>query len=303
VTGLLATITRTGIATAQDGGRPGFTDVGVPVAGAWHRARYERACALLCGVVDGSTPTIEVLAGEMDLRAATDLVLVVTGPAQVSIDGRRTAVGAVVRVPAGAGVTVIPDGVGPVYVAVSGWRPDRTLASCSVDTFSHLGGAAFTVGDPLLGDAAELPEDRVGWFHRPVRPPSGPLRIVVTDVDRAETFLARPWVVRRMARSGVRLRSTGWLAPTESVDSFPVVPGAIQLTPDAEAIVLGPDGALTGGYPVVGVVASVDLDRISTLSAGAEITFVAIEATAAVKSWATAENERSRSLAHPSMLA
>ena len=40
-----------------------------------------------------------------------------------------------------------------------------------------------------------------------------------------------------------------------------------------EAIVLGPDGGLTGGYPVVGVVASVDLDRVSALAAGAGVSF------------------------------
>ena len=57
------------------------------------------------------------------------------------------------------------------------------------------------------------------------------------------------------------------------VASAPMVVGAIQLTPSGEAIILGPDGGLTGGYPVVGVVATVDLDRVCLLRPGDRVRF------------------------------
>jgi allophanate hydrolase subunit 2 len=302
MTALLATVGRVGVATLQDGGRSGYSEVGVPVAGAWHRGRYNRACALLTGNADATVPSIELLAGELTLRTSLPLVMVVAGPALMRVDADRSATGTVVRVTADVSVTVTHQGPGPVYVTVSGWQAERTLGSCSVDTFSHLGGSALAVGDELRGDASPFPADRVGWFQRPERAPSGPVRVVLTDADHATGFLTRTWVVERMARSGVRLRSPSWRGPTESVESFPVVPGAIQLTPEGEAIVLGPDGGLTGGYPVVAVVASVDLDRISCLVPGAGISFSGIDPGTAHRAWAEGANLRAGGLAHPAML-
>jgi allophanate hydrolase subunit 2 len=298
----LADITRVGVATAQDGGRLGYTSVGVPVAGAWHRLRYERAVQLLTGTRDGTVPAIEILAGALSLRARAELVVAVSGPARVDVDGRASASGTALLVGAGHELVVTPIGDGPCYVTVSGWRPSRTLGSCAVDTFSRLGGAPLSVGDTLAGEPSPSAHERVGWFHRPDPEPQGPLRIVVWDAGLFEPFLAQAWRVHRVARSGVRLTAQGWLGPTVSVESFPVVPGAVQLTPDNEAIVLGPDGGLTGGYPVVGVIATVDLDRVSMLSAGRDVRFAAVEVGSAVRQWSVALASRANSGVHPALL-
>jgi allophanate hydrolase subunit 2 len=296
----LATVLRVGVATVQDSGRRGFQDIGVPVAGAWHRGRYELAGALLTGGTERSVPAIEILAGELILRAEVDLVLVVTGPARVQVDGRSAAVGTVVRVEGGHDFVAVPLDVGPIYLAIAGWEPPRTLGSCSTDTFSRLGGGPLAVGDALSGDHGTAPNERVGWFGRPEPGTRGPLRIVVANEALAASFLPRRWLVERTARSGVRLRSAGWVGPTESVDSFPVIPGAIQVTPDSEAIVLGPDGALTGGYPVVGVVATVDLDRVSVLAPGTSVRFTGVDPGSALRSWLEARPAYARLMAHPS---
>ncbi len=298
----LATVRRVGLATVQDAGRPGLQEVGVPVAGAWHRGRYRLACALLAGDPDISMPTIEVLAGELDLHIDRDVAVVVTGPARAHLGRRTLATGTVVLASAGSLVSIVPNGPGPIYVSISGWVPEGVLGSCSTDTFSRLGGPALAVGDVLDGGTDPAALERVGWFHRPTTEPSGPIRVVAVDADLAESFFARRWRVDRMARSGTRLRSAGWQGPSTSLESFPVLPGAIQLTPDHEAIVLGPDGALTGGYPVVGVVASIDLDRMSALAPGGEVTFAALDRRAAVALADVATRARSRLLAHPSAL-
>jgi allophanate hydrolase subunit 2 len=81
-----------------------------------------------------------------------------------------------------------------------------------------------------------------------------------------------------------------------------MVPGAIQLTPGGEAIVLGPDGGLTGGYPVVAVVASVDLDRVSLLALGDEVDFRAIDVEQAATARLAAVTGLRRALAHPADL-
>lgn len=53
--------------------------------------------------------------------------------------------------------------------------------------------------------------------------------------------------------------------------SFGVVPGAIQLTPSGQPIVLMPDGGVTGGYPVLAVVISADLPALGQLVPGAPL--------------------------------
>ena len=55
--------------------------------------------------------------------------------------------------------------------------------------------------------------------------------------------------------------------------SSPTVVGAIQLPHGGAPIVIGPDGPVTGGYPIVAVVASADLDAFHALPLGAEVIF------------------------------
>jgi allophanate hydrolase subunit 2 len=55
--------------------------------------------------------------------------------------------------------------------------------------------------------------------------------------------------------------------------SFGVVPGAIQLTPSGQPIVLMPDGGVTGGYAVIAVALSADLPVLGQLVPGASLRF------------------------------
>lgn len=302
----VAEVVHVGLATAQDGGRTGFTSVGVPVAGALHRGRYLTATALLAGDEDPTVPAIEVLAGDLRLAVVSDTVIGVVGPCRVDLAGRRAANGTLMHVAAGTSIGFSSAEHGPVYVVVGGWAPPLTLGSCSVDTFSRLGGAPLAAGDRLEAVGPVPPgsggDSRIGRFHRTPGDETGPLRVVEAGHRDLDRFCQQVWLVDAVARSGIRLRSPRWLVE-ESVPSMPVVPGAIQLTPSGEAIVLGPDGALTGGYPVVGVVSSADLDRLALLQPGDTATFVEISVPAAVAAFDAGRSRRRRLLAHPSTLA
>jgi allophanate hydrolase subunit 2 len=83
---------------------------------------------------------------------------------------------------------------------------------------------------------------------------------------------------------------------------MPMLPGAIQLTPQGEAIVLGRDGGLTGGYPVVGVVATSDLDRLALLRTGDSLSFAVCSHLEAARAYRDTGAALARSLAHPSAL-
>ena len=275
----IATVDRAGLVTVQDIGRMGFTDIGVPVSGAWHRARHRLAVALVHGDAEAPNPphpTLEILSAGLSLTFHEPQVIAVVGSAEVRIDGSNAATGVALQIAANSVLEIDHRGPGPVYLALSGWQPERTLRSAATDSFSRLGGlagdgTAVARGQMLLG-RPDLRTQHVGSFLRSVEPATGSISIIASDAGRAESFCNETWHVASIARSGVRL-SGPELPSTQSIASMPVVPGAIQLTPDGTAIVLGPDGGLTGGYPVVGVVASAHMDHIADLTIGENVRF------------------------------
>jgi allophanate hydrolase subunit 2 len=79
---------------------------------------------------------------------------------------------------------------------------------------------------------------------------------VRSDADRVGVRLDGPALRRRRERE---------------LPSEPMLPGAVQVPPDGRPIVFGPDGPVTGGYPVIAVVDN--LDRVAQLRPGDALTF------------------------------
>jgi hypothetical protein len=103
----------------------------------------------------------------------------------------------------------------------------------------------------------ELPRE-ASWL-------SGPFAHLLLE----STASVSPWSDRR----GVRLDGIG--APHDArLPSRPVVVGAIQVTPDGTAIVIGPDGPTIGGYPVAGYVTEASLPLIAQTPPGELVRFV-----------------------------
>jgi len=304
----IATVDRAGLVTAQDLGRMGFTDIGVPVSGAWHRARHRWAVALVHGDTEDAHPpypTLEILSAGLSLTFQEPQVIAIVGSADVRIDGGHAATGVALQIAANSKLDIDHRGPGPVYLALSGWQPERTLRSASTDSFSHLGGLAgdgtpVARGQTLLGQP-DLSTEHVGSFLRSVEPATGSISIIASDTERAESFCKEAWRVEATARSGVRLSGPKLPSP-QSIASMPVVPGAIQLTPNGTAIVLGPDGGLTGGYPVVGVVASAPMDRITDFAIGDNVRFAKVNQVSAAAEFAAREQRLASAIVRPDAL-
>jgi len=297
----LAVVEHAGYATVQDGGRRGLSRVGVPVSGPFHRQRYLVATALLSGDPDPERPAIEVLAGDLRLVMRADSLVAVVGPASMHVDGHPAATGTALLVHEGAAVRVEPIGAGPSYLVIAGWVAPRVLGSAATDTFSKLGGGLLGAGSLLAGAPDPAEWSRVGAFHRRLSSATGPLRAAAAGHPAIADLTAASWTVASIARSGVRM--TGPVLPVEgSVASMPVVAGAIQATPGGEVIVLGPDGGLTGGYPVVGVVTSADLDRLSLLAVGDPVTFRETGVDEAHRAWRERERDLMAAVTHPDQL-
>jgi len=294
--------------TVQDIGRMGFTDIGVPVSGAWHRARHRLAVALVHGDTEDAHPphpTLEILSAGLSLTFHEPQVIAIVGSAAVRIDGRSAATGVALQIAANSVLDIDQSGPGSAYLTLSGWQPERILRSAATDSFSRLGGLAgdgkpVARGQILLG-LPDLSTEHVGSFLRTTQSATGSISIITTDEELAERFCEETWHVKSTARSGVRL-SGPKLPSLQSIASMPVVPGAIQLTPDGTAIVLGPDGGLTGGYPVVGVVASVHMDRIADLAIDDSVRFAEADPASAAEEFTAREERLASAIVRPDAL-
>jgi allophanate hydrolase subunit 2 len=72
---------------------------------------------------------------------------------------------------------------------------------------------------------------------------------------------------------------------TQDVPSFGVFPGAVQVPPDGQPILLMADAQPTGGYPVVAIAIQADLHRAAQLLPGDEMRFVWSTQAEAVNAW------------------
>ena len=117
-------------------------------------------------------------------------------------------------------------------------------------------------------------------------PRNEPIRFVwglhadVFEAAEREAFVTMHFAVSSgLDRMGVRLEDRAGVfarARLLSLVSDAVVPGDIQILGDGTPIVLMRDHQPTGGYPRIGTVISVDLDRFAQLRPGSEVTFAPV---------------------------
>ena len=135
-------------------------------------------------------------------------------------------------------------------------------------------------GDLLtIGSAASLP----AWYETVAPPPRpSPVVLRVAPGPRISWFddwsrtagITGPWTVLPASdRTGVRLSGTSLTRRAGDLPSEPTLVGAVQVPPDGQPIVLGPDCGVTGGYPVIAVVLDADLDRLFQVRPGEPVTF------------------------------
>lgn len=248
--------------TVQDLGRPGWAHLGVSRSGAADRAALVRANRLV-GNPDGAAGLEATLRGPV-LEAEGDLRLAVTG----SGDDR------VLPLPAGARCR-LPDPAGArLYVAVAGGIDvPPVLGSRSRDVLAGLGPPPIRDGDVLpVGSTAGAPDG----------PPAPPATVPRPAGEVVLTLLPGPWpdlvdrsalpatyrVDPRSNRVGVRLAGPPLRPPAGEQPSAGLVPGAVQVPPDGQPIVLLADHPTTGGYPVLGVVPPDELAAVAQLRPG-----------------------------------
>jgi allophanate hydrolase subunit 2 len=106
----------------------------------------------------------------------------------------------------------------------------------------------------------------------------GPHRFPPADLDRLTSVV---WTVDGDSnRIGLRLRGGDGpavrMAPDAEVDSTAMITGAVQVPPDGDPIILMPDHATVGGYPVIACVTSADLAALGQLRPGDTLVFLVV---------------------------
>ncbi len=262
------------LATVQDHGRPGFAHLGVSSSGAADRRALDRGNRLV-GNAAGAAALECTLAGPR-LRFLAPAIVALTGAQERGPFEAR----------AGDELDVgpYPRGV-RVYVCVRGGIDAApVLGSRSTDLMGGIGPAPLRPGDVLRisGDtAASLDPEPYELPGEPrLRFSSGP-RADWFVAGALETLAASEWRVRPDSnRVGIRLDGPPLGRAREGeLESEGVVAGALQVPPNGQPILLGPDHPTTGGYPVLAVVAAKDLWLAGQLRPGDTVRFELVPGT------------------------
>ncbi|MBX7431785.1 5-oxoprolinase/urea amidolyase family protein [Mycobacterium sp. Y57] len=269
------------LALVEDLGRPGLSHLGVTRSGAADRRAHTLANRLVANPDDRAT--VEVTMGGFTAR--------VHGGGR---EGVAIAVTGADTNPAGNGVPFGTNSIhhardGEVislgaprcglrsYLAVrGGFDVQPVLGSRSYDVMSAIGPLPLRRGDALpvgihtdeFPELDQAPVARLDDAVLDLRVVPGPRDDWFVDPD---ILVRTNWqVTNRSDRVGMRLvgMPLEYRWPDRQLPSEGATRGAIQVPPNGFPVILGPDHPVTGGYPVVGVVADDDVDRIAQARPG-----------------------------------
>jgi len=267
-----------------DQGRPGYRSLGVPVGGAADRASLAIANALVGNPADAAA--LEFCLAGPTLQAQVESACAICGaPFNISITKEGSAdrilsAGKSFTLKAGEQlqITGTPAGMRAYLAIRGGIQSTRILESrCSLEPIQA------GVELPCLPGRIHSRFHRNGNLDSPcfLSPTvTWPLRVL--DGPQATWFrwdeFAGPTLTVSPAsnRMGLRLQGQPLTVPERELVSEPVCPGSVQVTRDAQCIVLGVDGQTIGGYPKIAQVISADLDHLGQLRPGDRVQFVRV---------------------------
>ncbi|MFP5409683.1 MAG: biotin-dependent carboxyltransferase family protein [Gammaproteobacteria bacterium] len=272
----------------MDLGRPGHGAQGVPAGGAADPAALAAANRLVGN--DPDAAALEIVLAGPDLAFPAGAVAALAGARfdAARSSGVPVAWNETLVLAAGETLTLGAAVAGArCWLAVrGGLAVDPVLGSRSTflpGGWGGLAGRALQSGDRLpVGPVTG--EVRLLRAQAPAIKREAPLRVVAgpqiggfDDAGLAAFFGGSFRVDPASDRRGLRLTGPRVRHAQPELPSQGVLPGAIQVPPDGQPIVLGWDGPVTGGYPVIATVIGVDLPRLAQLRPGDAVRFVTVE--------------------------
>jgi len=266
------------LALLEDLGRPGLAHIGVTRSGAADRRAHLLANRLVGNPAESAT--VEITLGGFVCRVrGGDIEIAVTGAdANPAVNKVPFGTNSIHHVRDGQTISLERPRTGlRSYLAVrGGFTGQPVLDSRSYDTLSRLGPPPLQSGDILPIGESSGTYPKLGLA--PVAPITNePLELLAVPGPRDDWFtdpdalVHADWVVTdRANRVGVRLAGPPLIhrRPDRQLPSEGTTRGAIQVPPNGQPVILGPDHPVTGGYPVIGVVTNADTDRIAQARPG-----------------------------------
>ena len=262
-------VERAGLTTVQDYGRPGWAHLGVPHSGAVDRGSF-----LLANRLAGNERSAAMLetSGGLALRASVAITVVITGAdTDAYINNQPLAHCKATLVHPGDTIRInrVLDGMRCYVAFTGGVHGLAQLHSLSHDSLSQIVPMPLTAGSEITLGVADRLATSLDVPIVPRRLPrlslhAGPHHSLLTPEQR-QGLATQKWITAQDSnRIGVRLTSDA-LRRNEFPEllSLPLVRGAVQLTPSGELVVMLADHPTTGGYPVVGVLASDNIDDLA----------------------------------------
>jgi len=282
MSGAIEVIKPGALTTVQDLGRPGFAELGIPRSGAADRGSLTLANRLVGN--DERVAALEcTLIGPSLLFHEGGVIAITGAEVQAQVDGAEVPLNSAVAVPAGGVLELATASAGlRTYVAVRGGiEAQPMMGSMSSDLLSGLGPAPLRAGELLGSGEATAAVPPIGVA--PVAAPATEPLLHVIEGPRADWFTAdalelltsSSWEVSSDSnRSGARLKGPKLQrARSDQLLSEGMVDGAIQVPESGQPIILLADHPTTGGYPVIAVIVSADLDAAGQLRPGQQLRF------------------------------
>ena len=306
------------LCTVQDSGRPGFQRFGVSTSGAVDQTALLLGNRLLGN--DPNAPALEVTFGGFKAEFSARATFAITGgDLTATLNGTEVSLYTVLRADQGDQLAMSSPRSGlRAYLCISGgFDLPRVLGSAATyipGVMGGLRGRALQADDKLSsGEAAASPETGSvlngitlpGWSQDIiVRVIPGPQDEQFTE-QGIDTFFGSEFTVSdRSDRQGIRFDGPEIEAGQGGYEivSDAIATGSVQIPGDRRPIALLADRQTTGGYPKIGVVATVDLPLLAQAAPGTRVRFARMGVDEAVKALRTRAQEIERAVPVPPQL-
>ncbi len=277
------------LSLVQDQGRFGLHSIGLTTGGPMDRNAFRWANRLCNNTADCAM--IEITVGGLSLESQLHSQIAVTGASMaLSINHKSMALWQSHAIAPGDRIDLgyATDG-GRGYLAVAGgfhgqpcFNSQATVARESLGGL-HQDGTPLQTGDmlpcsdnPHISHLLRLPRH---WCRSQTNQATN-LRVVLgyqqdafTPLQKQLFFSSEYRITENSDRMGYRLQGAAIKPSIDGILSEGICLGAIQVPADGQPIVLLSDRQTIGGYPKLGSVLSLDLDKLAQLMPGSNICF------------------------------
>ncbi len=281
--------------TAQDLGRQGFSSIGISRSGAYDP--FAARCANLLAGNPESATLLEITYQGPSLVALETVTAAITGASlNPTLEEEPLPLWETFQIKKGAQLSFERRQSGcRAYLAVAGgFTTSKLFSSSARDVRCGFGG--FVLAKDMILETGEEP--RAAQFRtiakeiKPVYESPRELRVVLgPDLnyfkkETTQQFLSsRYQVTSRSDRSGCRLEGPRLDRLPEEMLSEPVMWGIIQVPPDGNPIILGPECQHVGGYPRLAAVIQADFPKLAQAFIHEELSFHAVSLEEASERW------------------